>query len=154
MSPGSRAAPAAEGATYRADEGADNLQTHTGRDASVDRSGNNGLLGMGAGSVDVDQRAFSEDGLLCAPRDKGTMAISAQIAVYPLRQDRLTPSIQAVQQALLDHGLRSELGPMSTYVVGEDQTVFAALQDAFARASSTGHVVMMVTISNARPIPD
>ena len=30
---------------------------------------------------------------------------------------------------------------------------FAALQDAFARASSTGHVVMMVTISNACPIP-
>jgi hypothetical protein len=29
------------------------------------------------------------------------MPISAQIAVYPLRQERLTPSIEVVQQALL-----------------------------------------------------
>ncbi len=82
------------------------------------------------------------------------MTASAQIAVYPLRQDRLTPAIEAVQQALRDHGLQAEPGPMSTYVAGEDQTLFAALQDAFARASRLGHVVMTVTLSNACPIPD
>ena len=82
------------------------------------------------------------------------MPISAQIAVYPLRQERLTPSIEAVQHALLAHSLKPESGPMSTYVVGDDQAVFAALQDAFSRASNIGHVVMTVTVSNACPIPD
>ena len=82
------------------------------------------------------------------------MIVSAQIAIYPLRQERLTPAVEAVGHALLDHGLQAESGPMSTYVVGEDEVVFAALRDAFARASGTGHVVMTVTVSNACPIPD
>ena len=82
------------------------------------------------------------------------MAISAQIAVYPLRQERLTPAVMAVREALDDHGLQAEPGPMSTYVVGDDAVMFAALQDAFARVSGMGHVVMTVTISNACPIPD
>jgi uncharacterized protein YqgV (UPF0045/DUF77 family) len=82
------------------------------------------------------------------------MTASAQIAIYPLRQDRLTPAIEAVQQALHDNGLRAEPGPMSTYVIGEDQAIFATLQEAFARASGLGHVVMTVTVSNACPIPD
>ncbi len=82
------------------------------------------------------------------------MAVSAQIAVYPLRQERLTPTIVAVQDALRDRGLTIHSGPMSTYVVGDDQAVFASIQDAFARASSIGHVVLTVTLSNACPIPD
>jgi len=82
------------------------------------------------------------------------MTASAQIAVYPLRQPSVGPAIEAVRQALHDHGLRAETGPMSTYVIGEDKAVFAALQDAFARASGLGHVVMTVTLSNACPIPD
>jgi uncharacterized protein YqgV (UPF0045/DUF77 family) len=82
------------------------------------------------------------------------MTASAQIAIYPLRQEHLTPAINAVHEALRDHGLQPELGPMSTYVVGEDEAVFAALRDAFAQASGTGHVVMTVTVSNACPIPD
>jgi uncharacterized protein YqgV (UPF0045/DUF77 family) len=82
------------------------------------------------------------------------MTLSAQIAVYPLRQERLSPSIEAVRQALRAHGLQPESGPMSTYVVGEDEAVFAALRDAFAQASSLGHVVLTVTVSNACPIPD
>ena len=82
------------------------------------------------------------------------MTASAQIAIYPLRQERLTPAVEAVQQALAAHALKAETGPMSTYVVGEAATIFAALQEAFARASATGHVVMTVTVSNACPIPD
>ncbi len=82
------------------------------------------------------------------------MTASAQIAIYPLRQEHLTPSIEAVRQALRDHGLQPESGPMSTYVVGEGEAVFAALQDAFEKASGMGHVVLTVTVSNACPVPD
>lgn len=43
---------------------------------------------------------------------------------------------------------------MSTYVVGDEAKIFAALQEAFERASITGHVVMTITLSNACPVPD
>ena len=82
------------------------------------------------------------------------MTASAQIAIYPLRQQRLTPAVEAVQQALRDKGLQAVPGPMSTYVVGDEAALFAALEVAFGRAAETGHVVMTVTLSNACPIPD
>ena len=80
------------------------------------------------------------------------MIASAQIAIYPLRQDHLGPAIEAVSTALAGHGLTPEFGPMSTVVVGEDIVIFAALGEAFAKAAELGEVVMTVTISNACPI--
>jgi uncharacterized protein YqgV (UPF0045/DUF77 family) len=82
------------------------------------------------------------------------MVASAQIAIYPLRQERLTPAVAAVQQALGGRGLDVQPGPMSTYVVGEVDPIFAALREAFVEAASTGHVVMTITVSNACPVPD
>ncbi len=80
------------------------------------------------------------------------MVISAQISVYPLRQDRLTPAIDAVRERLEAAGLRPEIGAMSTVVAGEDEAVFGALREAFRRAAEAGHVVMAVTLSNACPV--
>jgi uncharacterized protein YqgV (UPF0045/DUF77 family) len=80
------------------------------------------------------------------------MMVSAQVAVYPLRQERLTPAVAAVGEALREAGLAPEVGPMSTIVTGEDATVFRALESAFARAAATGHVVMTITVSNACPV--
>jgi len=78
--------------------------------------------------------------------------ISAQISVYPLRQEHLSPTIDIVTSTLEAHGLNPERGTMSTLVTGETETVFTALQEAFRRAAATGHVVMAVTVSNACPI--
>jgi uncharacterized protein YqgV (UPF0045/DUF77 family) len=78
--------------------------------------------------------------------------VSAQIAVYPLRQERLTPAITAVSDALRAAGLEPAVGPMSTIVTGEDATVFRALEAAFSRAAATGHVVMTIAVSNACPV--
>jgi uncharacterized protein YqgV (UPF0045/DUF77 family) len=80
------------------------------------------------------------------------MAISAQLSLYPLRQAHLSLAIQAVTEALMAAGLQPHIGPMSTVVTGEVATVFAALQEAFVRASATGDVVMTVTLSNACPV--
>jgi uncharacterized protein YqgV (UPF0045/DUF77 family) len=80
------------------------------------------------------------------------MIVSAQVAIYPLRQDRLGPAVAAISAALEAAGLRPEVGPMSTIVTGEAATVFSALADAFARAAAIGHVVMTVTVSNACPV--
>ena len=80
------------------------------------------------------------------------MIASAQISVYPLRQDHFGPAIEAVRTSLADHGLMPEVGPMSTIVVGEDAVIFAALGEAFSKAADQGEVVMTLTISNACPI--
>ncbi len=82
------------------------------------------------------------------------MVVSAQISIYPLRQRRLTPAVEAVGTALAARGLKPVVGPMSTVVVGEDLEIFAALREAFAAVAEAGHVVMTVTVSNACPIPD
>ena len=80
------------------------------------------------------------------------MIVSAQVAIYPLRQDRLTPSITAVSRTLEAAGLRPEVGPMSTIVTGDTTAIFDALQAAFIQAGALGHVVMTVTVSNACPV--
>jgi len=80
------------------------------------------------------------------------MIISAQVSLYPLRQERLSPAIQAVSDALLAAGLHPETGSMSTLVTGEADRMFAALHQAFVRGAATGQVVMTVTLSNACPV--
>jgi uncharacterized protein YqgV (UPF0045/DUF77 family) len=80
------------------------------------------------------------------------MLASAQVAIYPLRQARLSPAVQAVAEALRAAGLQAETGPMSTVVTGEVGRLFAALQAAFVRAAAEGPVVLTVTLSNACPI--
>jgi len=80
------------------------------------------------------------------------MLASAQIAIYPLRQARLSPAVQAVGDALRTAGLQPEVGPMSTLVTGEVERLFAVLQTAFVRAAEQGPVVLTVTLSNACPV--
>ncbi len=80
------------------------------------------------------------------------MRVSAQISIYPLRQEHLSPAIDAVRVALEEGGLQPEVGPMSTRVAGEADIIFAALKDAFVRASGSGQVVMAVTVSNSCPV--
>jgi uncharacterized protein YqgV (UPF0045/DUF77 family) len=80
------------------------------------------------------------------------MVISAQLSFYPLRQEHLSPSILAVRTALETSGLHPETGSMSTLVTGEAEVVFSALREAFVQAAASGHVVMIVTLSNACPV--
>jgi uncharacterized protein YqgV (UPF0045/DUF77 family) len=80
------------------------------------------------------------------------MLISAQVSLYPLRQEHLSPAIQAVGEAFSEAGLQAQVGPMSTLVMGEAEVLFAALREAFLRGAARGHVVMCVTLSNACPV--
>jgi len=79
------------------------------------------------------------------------MEVSAQISVYPLRQERLRPAVDAVAEALSARGLIPRIGDMSTIVTGDAGTIFEALHGAFEQAAGLGHVVMHVTVSNACP---
>ncbi len=80
------------------------------------------------------------------------MHVSAQISLYPLRQEQLSPAIRELQAALKGVGLDVTPGPMSTLVAGEGEAVFDALKSSFLRAAEAGHVVMTATISNACPV--
>jgi uncharacterized protein YqgV (UPF0045/DUF77 family) len=77
--------------------------------------------------------------------------ITAQVSVYPLRQETLSPAIDKALEIFQAHGLDVDAGTMSSLVTGDDGAVFAALQKAFRWAAAQGHVVMVVTFSNACP---
>jgi uncharacterized protein YqgV (UPF0045/DUF77 family) len=77
--------------------------------------------------------------------------VSAQVSLYPLRQERLSPALEVLRRALEREGLAAQVGPMSTLVTGEAGRVFAALQVGFEQAAAGGSVVMVVTVSNACP---
>lgn len=40
------------------------------------------------------------------------MGIAAQVSLYPLRQDHLSPAIGEVVKALQEHGLETQMGSM------------------------------------------
>ena len=79
--------------------------------------------------------------------------ITAQVSIYPLRQDSLSPTINAVAEAFAQHDLESQTGPMSTLIWGDDEDVFRAFLDGFRNAASLGEAVLVLAISNACPWP-
>lgn len=80
------------------------------------------------------------------------MQVSAQITLYPLRQERLSPTIKAAWQIFEDNQLEIEKGGMSTMVTGESEAVFRAIEEAFLSSAEKGPVSMVVIYSNACPV--
>lgn len=81
------------------------------------------------------------------------MGISAQISLYPLRVARLSPAIDEVLGLFRERGLDVIPGPMSSVITGDDAAVFGALQEAWEHTAGQAEVVMVVTFSNACPLP-
>jgi len=79
--------------------------------------------------------------------------ISAQVSLYPLRQESIGPSVREAVRALRQSGLDARVGEMSTLIWGEERVVFEGLREAFHQAAEHGDTVMAVTISNACPEP-
>ena len=79
------------------------------------------------------------------------MKVQAEISLYPLRQNELTKPIQQFVQVLENNKLKVELGPMSSLVTGDSQTVFGNLQKAFEKIAQKYEVVMTAKVSNACP---
>jgi uncharacterized protein YqgV (UPF0045/DUF77 family) len=79
------------------------------------------------------------------------MKVQAEISLYPLRQNELTKPIQQFVQVLENNKLKVELGPMSSLVTGDSQTVFENLQKAFEKIAQKYEVVMTAKVSNACP---
>jgi uncharacterized protein YqgV (UPF0045/DUF77 family) len=79
--------------------------------------------------------------------------ISAQVSVYPLRQESIGPAIREAVRVFRTCGMDTRVGEMSTLVCGEEGALFDALRQAFHRAAERGDTVMTVTLSNACPEP-
>jgi uncharacterized protein YqgV (UPF0045/DUF77 family) len=80
------------------------------------------------------------------------MDISAQISLYPLKQQRLSPVIEDAWRILEGYPLDLQRGNMSTVINGAADRVFEALQEVFLRSAEKGPLSMVVTLSNACPI--
>ena len=77
--------------------------------------------------------------------------VSAQVSLYPLRQEHFSAAIDDALEVFRRHGLDVQAGAMSTLTVGEQEQVLAALPEVFRQAADRGEVVMVVTLSNACP---
>jgi len=79
--------------------------------------------------------------------------IAVQVSLYPLGQEDLSLAINEALNTFREYSLVVSPGPMSTLISGDDKNLFAALQAVFQRAAEQGRVVMVVTFSNACPVP-
>jgi uncharacterized protein YqgV (UPF0045/DUF77 family) len=80
------------------------------------------------------------------------MHISAQISLYPLKQQKLSPAIEEAWKILEENQLDLKKGEMSTLVSGEAEKVFGTIKEVFLKAAELGPVSMVVTFSNACPV--
>jgi uncharacterized protein YqgV (UPF0045/DUF77 family) len=80
------------------------------------------------------------------------MKISAQISLYPLKQQRLSPAIEEAWRILEENRLDLQKGGMSTVVSGTAERIFAVIQEVFVRLAEKGALSMVVTYSNACPV--
>jgi uncharacterized protein YqgV (UPF0045/DUF77 family) len=82
------------------------------------------------------------------------IGISAQVSLYPLGQEDLSPVIDKALDIFRIHGLDVKPGSMSTLISGDEAAVFLALQEVFRNAAERGRVVMVTTYSNACPVTE
>lgn len=80
------------------------------------------------------------------------MQIAAQVSLYPLRQEKLSPAIEEAWRILEDNQLDLEKGAMSTLVSGDAEKIFDAIKEAFLRSAEKGQISMVVTFANACPV--
>ncbi|MBW2149567.1 MAG: thiamine-binding protein [Deltaproteobacteria bacterium] len=80
------------------------------------------------------------------------MQISAQVSLYPLRQERLSPAIEEAWKIFQEYELEVQKGSMSTVINGEAEKVFGAIRHIFLISAQRGPVALIVTFSNACPV--
>lgn len=77
------------------------------------------------------------------------MHVAAEISLHPLRQDKLSPAIDALLKALKAGGLEFDQGPVATMVRGDHTQLFPALQKGLEEAAKHGDTSLSATITTA-----
>ena len=81
------------------------------------------------------------------------MLVSVQFSVYPLREMHLSLAIKKTVEILKSFGLSVEVGLMSSIAYGESEIVFKAFQKVYEEVAPNSHIVLIITLSNACPVP-
>ncbi|MBN2547753.1 MAG: thiamine-binding protein [Anaerolineales bacterium] len=84
---------------------------------------------------------------------EGDPVLTAQVSLYPLGQELLSPVIHEALNDIEKHGLEVVTGAMSTLIAGAESSLWKALKSAFQVAAKHGKTVMIITVSNACPSP-
>jgi uncharacterized protein YqgV (UPF0045/DUF77 family) len=77
--------------------------------------------------------------------------IGAQFSVYSFGERKLSQSIEAVVDELKRDGFSPRVGPIASYIEGEEERVFDGLKRAYRALSASEEVVIVLTISNVAP---
>ena len=79
------------------------------------------------------------------------MKVQAEVSVYPLRTSKLSGPVAEFCRVLRSHDLHVETRSMSTFVTGEMESLFEALEEGFRVLAQGNEIVIHFNISNACP---
>jgi len=79
------------------------------------------------------------------------MEVQAQVSIYPLKTKALVKPVEECCRRLLNRGLTVDTQSMSTSIIGESDSVFQAVKQAFQALAADHNVVMDLKVSNACP---
>ena len=79
------------------------------------------------------------------------MLITANVNLCSIRQPAPAAVVGEALQLLRDCAVEAESDEMCTTLVGDDTSIFPALQEAFCQIAERGQAVMVVTLSIAGP---
>jgi uncharacterized protein YqgV (UPF0045/DUF77 family) len=82
-------------------------------------------------------------------RLEDSSVVTAQVSLYPLQEETLAPVLGDTLELLHESALQVEPDTISTLLVGDENAIFATIQQAFHHAAQQGQVLMVVTLSNA-----
>jgi uncharacterized protein YqgV (UPF0045/DUF77 family) len=83
-------------------------------------------------------------------RLEDSSVVTAQVSLYPLQQETLAPVLGDTLELLRESALQVKPDTLSTLLVGDENAIFATIQQAFHHAAEQGQVLMVVTLSSAR----
>jgi hypothetical protein len=81
-------------------------------------------------------------------RVQANVGFTAQVSPYPIPEFASARDLQVLRECAV--GVDPEA--VSNLLVGDDTTIFFALQQAFCHAAERGKVVMVATLFNACPV--
>ncbi len=79
------------------------------------------------------------------------MKVQMEVSLYPFGVEDLLPPIKEFIEALRGEGLEVEVGPLSSFVVSESETLFSALGRAFEKAAKEHRCILVAKVAHLAP---
>lgn len=80
------------------------------------------------------------------------MKVQVQISIYPLKTKSLSEPIDEFCRILKDKDLKVQTRTMDSLLIGESDTIFNSVREAFEQIAEKYNIVMDFKISNACPL--